>query len=105
MKKIDTLNNLNHSNIPESLKQYLQNKVQGFLEEYTCNDFGDIFSIILLRQNELDYISDKLLEFAEILQIGNQKWIHTVWAPSDGYSEDIYLPYSAQAMEAIERRC
>lgn len=105
MNKIDALEKLNRCDIPESLKQYWQNKVQRFLEKYACDDFSNTFSIILLRQNELDYISDKLLEFAEILQIGNQKWIHTVWAPSDGYSEDIYLPYSAQAMEAIERRC
>jgi len=47
------------------------------------------------------YVSDKLLEFYEIIN----NHIHTVWAASDGYSEDIYIPYSKEAEKIITRRC
>lgn len=32
-------------------------------------------------------------------------WIHTVWASSDGYSEDIYIPFFTETQELEERKC
>jgi hypothetical protein len=101
MLKISSYEQLKKSDISEQLKEYLITKVISFLSEYNCSDIGDVFSIILLAENEVSYVSDKLLEFYEIIN----NHIHTVWASSDGYSEDIYIPYSKEVEKIITRRC
>ena len=65
----------------------------------------DSLSVILLEKQEESYLLDKGLEFYEILSFSHADWIHTVWASSDGYSEDIYIPFSTEAQELVERRC
>ena len=105
MRKFDSKEKLFNTDLPKNLKEFLVRKVKSFLKEYDCSDIGDAFSVIVLNENETDYISDKLLEFSETLEIGNLSYIHAVWVPSDGYSEDIYIPYSHESEKIFERRC
>ena len=70
-----------------------------------ATDMGDSLSVILLEKQEQSYLLDKGLEFYEILSFSHADWIHTVWASSDGYSEDIYIPFSTETQELVERRC
>lgn len=102
MIKIKSFQELKEANIPVNLKDYLTKKVDWFLSEYNCSDIGDVFSVIILSENEITYVCDKLLEFCELL---DNSWIHTVWAATDGYSEDIYIPYSEKSKNIIEGRC
>ena len=83
---------------------YLVQKMKNIEKTYHC-DIGDSLSVILLEKQEQSYLLDKGLEFYEILSFSHADWIHTVWASSDGYSEDIYIPFSTEAQELVERRC
>lgn len=105
MIKIQSINELKSAKLQSGLFTFLMKKTEIILEEYGLGDISDVFSVIVLAKNEIDYISDKYLEFNEILTIGDTQWIHTVWAASDGYSEDIYIPYNDKIKEIIEKRC
>lgn len=105
MRKFESIDRL-HSDLPEGeFKEYLMSKFSRIIEEYGLSGISGIFSIIILEKSETEYFTDKLLEFCEELTLDNTKWLHTVWAASDGYSEDIYIPYSDEARTVIFRRC
>ena len=71
---------------------------------YHC-DMGDSLSVILLEKQEQPYLLDKGLEFYEILSFSHADWIHTIWASSYGYSDDIYIPFSTETQKLEERMC
>ncbi|MGN0612844.1 MAG: hypothetical protein ACI4JB_03010 [Porcipelethomonas sp.] len=102
---IKDLEEFESENISPELKAFLTEKFSNIVKEYDLDGMSGMFSVILLSENESDYIADKLLEFWEELTYDNCKWIHTVWAASDGYSEDIYIPYTAENALVVERRC
>lgn len=105
MIKFYSMDELN-SKLPESeFKKYLLLKFSLIIEEYGLSGISGMFSIILLEKSEIDYLSDKYLEFCEEVTFDDATWLHTVWAASDGYSEDIYIPYSESVKTAIEGRC
>ena len=104
MVKINELNEFEDMDISSELKEFLIRKFSDILKEYNLSGMGGMFSVILLSQNETEYISDKLFEFCEIMNFDNAEYIHTVWA-SESYSEDIYVPYSKDIFEKIERGC
>ena len=98
------LRSISNAAMPSDLKSYLVQKMKNIEKTYHC-DMGDSLSVILLEKQEQPYLLDKGLEFYEILSFSHTDWIHTVWASSDGYSEDIYIPFSTEAQELVERRC
>lgn len=105
MRKIDSIDMI-QAKLPEGdFKECLLRKFNGIMQEYGLDGISGIFSVILLEKEEISYISNKYLEFCEKVTFDNVTWLHTVWAASDGYSEDIYIPYSESAKAAIERRC
>lgn len=104
MQKIHSITAISNAAIPSDLKSYLVQKMENIEKTYHC-DMGDNLSVILLEKQEESYLLDKGLEFYEILSFSHADWIHTVWASSDGYSEDIYIPFSTEAQELVERRC
>ncbi len=102
MVRINTLNAVSSST---ELEIFLLNKFRGIIDEYNLSDITNVFAIIILDENEADYLSDKLFEFSEILTFDEVKYIHTVWVADDNYSEDIYIPYTVESMTIIEKRC
>lgn len=102
MVRINTLNAISSST---ELEIFLLNKFRGIIDEYNLSDITDVFSIVILDESEADYLSDKMLEFNEILAFDDVKYIHTVWVADDNYSEDIYIPYTTENMTIIEKRC
>lgn len=104
MQKICSISAILTSAMPSDLRSYLIQKMQKLESIYRC-DIGDVLSVILLEKQEKNYLLNKGLEFYEILPFSHSGWIHTVWVPSDGYSEDIYIPFSTEAQEIVERRC
>ena len=89
MQKLRSIATISNAAMPSDLKSYLVH----------------ILSVILLEKQEQSYLLDKGLEFYEILSFSHADWIHTVWASSDGYSEDIYIPFSTETQKLVERRC
>ena len=94
MQKLRSIATISNAAIPSDLKSYLVQKMENIEKTYHC-DMGDTLSVILLEKKEKSYLLDKGLEFYEILSFSHADWIHTVWASSDGYSEDIYIPEQA----------
>lgn len=92
MQKLHSIATISNAAMPSDLKSYLVQKMENIEKTYHC-DMGDILSVILLEKQEKSYLLDKGLEFYEILSFSHSDWIHTVWASSDGYSEDIYIPF------------
>ncbi len=104
MQKLHSIAAILNAVMPSDLKSYLVQKMENIEKTYHC-DIGDSLSVILLEKQEKSYLLDKGLEFYEILSFSHADWIHTVWASSDGYSEDIYIPFSTEAQELVERMC
>ena len=105
MIRINDSDEFESADISPELKVFLTEKYTKLIEEYDLCGMSGMFSVILLSENETEYIADKLLEFSEVLSFNNAEYIHTVWAGSDGYSEDIYIPYSAENLHTVEKRC
>ena len=105
MIRINTLQELINSDLTEEFKTFLINKFTAILKEYELDDISDIFSIIILDDNEMNSIGDRLFEFYDVMAFDGKKVIHTVCVPSDNHSEDIYLPYTAENEKLIESRC
>lgn len=105
MKKFNTIADLKSAEISPEFKGFIVEKSETIVAEYGLSDISDVFSVIVLNENEVGYIADKYLEFCEKMTFDGTEWIHTVWIVDDGYSEDIYIPYSDSAKSAIERRC
>lgn len=105
MIRIRTIIAIENADMSSEMKQFLSEKFKGMLSEYGLSDICGIISVIVLEESEISYISDKYLEFCEEITFDNTTWLHTVWAASDGYSEDIYIPYSESVKTAIEGRC
>ena len=104
MQKLRSIAAILNAVMPSDLKSYLVQKMENIEKTYHC-DISDSLSVILLEKKEQSYLLDKGLEFYEILSFSHADWIHTVWASSDGYSEDIYIPFSTEAQKLVERRC
>lgn len=104
MQKLHSIAAILDAAMPSDLKSYLVQKMENIEKTYHC-DMGDSLSVILLEKKEESYLLDKGLEFYEILSFSHADWIHTVWASSDGYSEDIYIPLSTETQKLVERRC
>mgnify|MGYP004535750451 FL=1 len=104
MQKLRSIAAILNAVMPSDLKSYLVQKMENIEKTYHC-DISDSLSVILLEKQEQSYLLDKGLEFYEILSFSHADWIHTVWASSDGYSEDIYIPFSTETQKLVERRC
>ena len=104
MQKLRSIAAILNAVMPSDLKSYLVQKMENIEKTYHC-DVGNSLSVILLEKKEESYLLDKGLEFYEILSFSHADWIHTVWASSDGYSEDIYIPFSTETQKLVERRC
>ncbi|MBP3268277.1 MAG: hypothetical protein J6M07_08155 [Ruminococcus sp.] len=105
MVRINSMTGIESAAVGIELKKYLMSKFSRIMDEYGLSDICDVFSVIVLEIMEADYFGDKYFEFSEVMLFDNLKYIHTVWAASDGYSEDIYIPYSESVKTAIEGRC
>ena len=104
MQKLRSIATISNAAMPSDLKSYLVQKMKNIEKTYHC-DMGDSLSVILLEKQEQPYLLDKGLEFYEFFYFSDTFLIYTVWASSDGYSEDIYIPFSTEAQELVERRC
>lgn len=105
MKKFKTIADLKSAEISPEFKGFIVEKSETIVAEYSLSDINDVFSVIVLDENEVGYIADKYLEFCEKMTFDGTEWIHMVWIVDDGYSEDIYIPYTTENMSAVERRC
>ena len=70
--------------------------------EYVCiychgsfiehNRLDDIGCFVILEKEEFACVPMNELEFVEVLEIGEESYLHGVRIIDDSYGEDIYLP-------------
>lgn len=77
---------------PIMLKAYISKKITVLMEEYSVDTLDDIGCFVVLDKDEFTEFPMNEMEFIEVLEIGNKKYLHGVKIIGDSYGEDIFLP-------------
>ena len=77
---------------PLMLKAYIAKKMTAMMREYQVDNLDDIGCFVILEKEEFACVPMNELEFVEVLEIGEENYLHGVRIIDDSYGEDIYLP-------------
>ena len=77
---------------PLMLKAYIAKKMTAMMQEYQVDNLDDIGCFVILEKEEFACVPMNELEFVEVLEIGEESYLHGVRIIDDSYGEDIYLP-------------
>ena len=79
-------------NQPLMLKAYIAKKMTAMMREYQVDNLDDIGCFVILEKEEFACVPMNELEFVEVLEIGEENYLHGVRIIDESYGEDIYLP-------------
>ena len=74
------------------LRMRIQEKAEAMMQEYQVDNLDDIGCFVILEKEEFACVPMNELEFVEVLEIGEESYLHGVRIIDDSYGEDIYLP-------------
>ena len=74
------------------LQMHIQKKAEAMMQEYQVENMDDIGCFVILEKEEFTCVPMNELEFVEVLEIGEESYLHGVRIIDDSYGEDIYLP-------------
>ena len=74
------------------LRMRIREKVKTMMQEYQVDNLDDIGCFVILEKEEFACVPMNELEFVEVLEIGEESYLHGVRIIDDSYGEDIYLP-------------
>jgi hypothetical protein len=77
---------------PIMLRAYIAKKITALMNEYSVDTLDDIGCFIVLDKEEFSDFSVSEMEFVEVLEIGDNCYLHGVRILGDSYGEDTYLP-------------
>lgn len=77
---------------PIMLRAYIAKKITALMNEYSVDTLDDIGCFVVLDKEEFSDFSISEMEFVEVLEIGDNHYLHGVRILGDSYGEDIYLP-------------
>lgn len=77
---------------PLMLRAYIAKKMTALMNEYSVDTLDDIGCFVVLDKSENQMFSVSEMEFVEVLQIGNQHYLHGAKILGDSYGEDVFLP-------------
>lgn len=75
-----------------SLQMHIQEKAEAMMQKYQVEDLNDIGCFVILEKEEFTCVPMNELEFVEVLEIGEESYLHGVRIIDESYGEDIYLP-------------
>ncbi len=75
-----------------SLQMHIQKKAEAMMQEYQVENMDDIGWFVILEKEEFTCVPMNELEFVEVLEIGEESYLHGVRIIDESYGEDIYLP-------------
>ena len=91
MIKVTNLQEMNYiENI--ALQMHIQKKAEAMMQEYQVENMDDIGCFVILEKEEFTCVPMNELEFVEVLEIGEESYLHGVRIIDESYGEDIYLP-------------
>ena len=82
---------------PVMLKAYIAKKITALMNEYSVDTLDDIGCFVVLNEDEFTEFPMNEMEFVEVLEIGDKKYLHGAKIIGDSYGEDIFL-----SVEVIE---
>ena len=91
MIKVTSLQDMNHIE-NGSLQMHIRKKAETMMQEYQVENLDDIGCFVILEKEEFTCVPMNELEFVEVLEIGEESYLHGVRIIGDSYGEDIYLP-------------
>ena len=91
MIKVTSLQDMNHIE-NGSLQMHIREKAEAMMREYQVENLDDIGCFVILEKEEFMCVLMNELEFVEVLEIGEESYLHGVRIIGDSYGEDIYLP-------------
>ena len=77
---------------PIMLRAYIAKKITALMNEYSVDTLDDIGCFVVLDKEEFSDFSVSEMEFVEVLEIGENYYLHGAKILGDSYGEDIYLP-------------
>ncbi|MBO5318547.1 MAG: hypothetical protein J6B01_01900 [Ruminococcus sp.] len=77
---------------PLMLKAYIAKKITALMNEYSVDTLDDIGCFVVLEKDEISAFVVSEMEFVEVLEIGDNHYLHGVRILGDSYGEDTYLP-------------
>lgn len=81
---------------PLILRAYISKKITALMEEYGVDTLDDIGCFLVLDSSEIQMFSVSEMEFVEVLEIGENTYLHGVKIISDNYAEDIFYPVEVE---------
>ena len=91
MIKVTSLQDMNHIE-NGSLQMHIREKAEAMMREYQVENLDDIGCFVIPEKEEFTCVPMNELEFVEVLEIGEESYLHGVRIIGDSYGEDIYLP-------------
>ena len=77
---------------PIMLRAFIAKKITALMNEYSVDTLDDIGCFVVLDKEEFADFSVSEMEFVEVLEIGDNHYLHGVRMLGDSYGEDVYLP-------------
>ena len=77
---------------PIMLRAYIAKKITAMMTEYSVDTLDDIGCFVVLEKDESSAFIVSEMEFVEVLEIGDNHYLHGVRMLGDSYGEDVYLP-------------
>jgi hypothetical protein len=62
------------------------------MNEYSVDTLDDIGCFVVLEKDEISAFVVSEMEFVEVLEIGENYYLHGARILGDSYGEDVYLP-------------
>ena len=91
MQKVTNLRETDNIS-PLMLRVYIAKKITALMNEYSVDTLDDIGCFVVLDKEEFSDFSVSEMEFVEVLEIGDNHYLHGAKILGDSYGEDIYLP-------------
>ena len=77
---------------PLMLRAYIAKKITALMTEYSVDTLDDIGCFVVLDSTEIQMFTVSEMEFVEVLEIGENYYLHGARILGDSYGEDVYLP-------------
>lgn len=77
---------------PIMLRAYIAKKITALMNEYSVDTLDDIGCFVVLEKDEISAFVVSEMEFVEVLEIGENYYLHGARILGDSYGEDVYLP-------------
>lgn len=77
---------------PILLRAFIAKKITSLMNEYSVDTLDDIGCFVVLEKGEISAFVVSEMEFVEVLEIGENYYLHGARILGDSYGEDVYLP-------------